>query len=50
MKLVSPAGGIVDAKGEHADKLLSLGWTPAEEPKGQAKPKAARARRTKKTE
>ena len=49
MKLVSPAGGIVDAKGAHADKLRSLGWTPVEEPKAD-KPKTARTRRTKKTE
>ena len=50
MKVKSPGGGIADVKDEQVEKLLALGWSLVEAPKGQDKPKTARTRRTKKTE
>jgi len=39
MELRAPNGGIVEASGEHAERLLAGGFTKVEKPKPKKKPK-----------
>ena len=42
MELRAPNGGIVEASGEHAERLIAGGFTKVEKPKKPKKPKKSK--------